>query len=93
MKKNTLFRLNQRYPIALKRFKKSCAFYKSLQVKLQFSIQNLDVQHILLPDKAFFLICFEFHRCVSATSANAYNNLKADFDFSWGEWPCALSIF
>jgi len=74
-----------RYRIALKRFKKSCSFSKSLQVKLQFSIQKLDVQHVLLPDIALFLLCFEIHRSVSATSAKAENLLKGDFDFSWDE--------
>ncbi|CAH5340615.1 Uncharacterised protein [Enterobacter hormaechei] len=32
--------------IALKRFKKSCLFYKRLQEKLHFLLQNLEVQHI-----------------------------------------------
>jgi len=74
-----------RYRIALKRFKKSCSFYKGLQEKLQFSIQKLDVQHVLLAGSAFFRICFEIHRSVSATSAKAENLLKGDFDFSWDE--------
>jgi len=77
--------LANRYRIALKRFKKSCSFYKSLQVKLQFSIQKLDVQHVLLAGSAFLQICFEIQRSVSATSAKAENLLKGDFDFSWDE--------